>query len=396
MTPEGWKEQKIEDVLTRVGSAVDVQPDEQYQQIGIRSHAKGLFDKPSVSGVELGNKRVFWVEPNCFVVNIVFAWEQAVGRTTEKDVGKIASHRFPMYRPKNNKADVDFFLYLFKSKYGKHLLTLASPGGAGRNKTLGQSEFSKTAVSIPPLAEQQEIAKILSTWDQAIEATERLIENSKDQKQALLQGLLTGKRRLPGFSQSEWLILPFENIARKSSRNFTPGKGSKVFRCIELEHIEPETGRLLSETTTKETESNKTHFTAKSILFGKLRPYLRKFLKPGFDGVCTSEIWVLDAVQSVCSRDYLYFLVQSGPFLRATSISSGSKMPRADWQYVKDSLFHIPKDKEEQAGIAEVLTRCEVELDRLETQLESLRDQKKALMQQLLTGKRRVKLDGGD
>jgi hypothetical protein len=54
------------------------------------------------------------VKPDCFIVNIVFAWEQAVARTTKKEVGKIASHRFPMYRPKDGKADVDYLAYFLK------------------------------------------------------------------------------------------------------------------------------------------------------------------------------------------------------------------------------------------------------------------------------------------
>ncbi|WP_019488072.1 hypothetical protein [Kamptonema formosum] len=65
-----------------------------YKQIGIRSHGKGIFHKEAVTGRELGNKRVYWVHPNAFVVNIVFAWEQAVALTSSDENGFIASHRF--------------------------------------------------------------------------------------------------------------------------------------------------------------------------------------------------------------------------------------------------------------------------------------------------------------
>lgn len=140
MVPEGWSETTVGRVLQRVSRLVAVVPEENYQQIAIRSHGKGLFDKQHVSGAELGDKRVFWIEPDCFVVNIVFAWEQAVGRTTQGDVGKIASHRFPMYCPKANRCDIRFIEFLFKTPRGKYLLGIASPGGAGRNKTLGQKD----------------------------------------------------------------------------------------------------------------------------------------------------------------------------------------------------------------------------------------------------------------
>ena len=88
--PKDWEIVRVEDVLEKVDNPVEVKADAEYTQIGIRSHGKGIFYKEPVIGKELGNKRVFWVEPDCFVVNIVFAWERAVARTTYKDKGMIA------------------------------------------------------------------------------------------------------------------------------------------------------------------------------------------------------------------------------------------------------------------------------------------------------------------
>ena len=76
IVPADWKEYTIGQCLERVERPVDVQADEMYTQIGIRSHGKGLFYKEPVTGASLGNKAVYWVEPDCFVLNIVFAWEQ--------------------------------------------------------------------------------------------------------------------------------------------------------------------------------------------------------------------------------------------------------------------------------------------------------------------------------
>lgn len=167
-----------------------------YQEIGIRSHAKGIFHKEPVTGKSLGNKSVFWIEPDCFVVNIVFAWEQAVAKTTEAEVGMIASHRFPMYKPKEGVLDLDYLLYFFKSAKGKNLLELASPGGAGRNKTLGQSEFLKLKIPVPPIEEQKKIVRLLNAADKEIELQKQKIEAIKLQKKGLMQQLLTGKKRI--------------------------------------------------------------------------------------------------------------------------------------------------------------------------------------------------------
>ena len=213
MVPDGWKYRKLEEVLDRVVDPVEVDTNSTYQEIGIRSHGKGIFHKKIIRGGELGNKRVFWIKPDCFIVNIVFAWEQAVARTTQEEDGKIASHRFPMYRPKNGAADIDFLTYFFKTPHGKYLLELASPGGAGRNKTLGQKEFGNVELLLPSGKEQKKIAHILSTWDKTIKTVEKLIENSKAQKKSLMQQLLTGKRRLPGFSET-WREVQLKAIAK--------------------------------------------------------------------------------------------------------------------------------------------------------------------------------------
>lgn len=170
--------------------------DELYQQIGIRSHTKGIFFKEKVTGAILGDKRVFWIEPNCFIVNIVFAWEHAIAKTTEKEIGMIASHRFPMFKTKDKVLDLDYLLYYFKSLKGKHLLGLASPGGAGRNKTLGQSEFMKLQIPVPSLEEQIAIAQVLQVADKEMWLLKNKLEKLKVQKKGLMQVLLTGKKRL--------------------------------------------------------------------------------------------------------------------------------------------------------------------------------------------------------
>ncbi len=124
-----WKEKKVKDVLKRVSLPVKVAESEYYREIGIRSHGKGVFHKEPVTGKSLGDKRVFWVQEDTFIVNIVFAWEQAVAKTTKDEVGFIASHRFPMYEPLDNQSYLDYMVYFFLTKRGKSLLELASPGG---------------------------------------------------------------------------------------------------------------------------------------------------------------------------------------------------------------------------------------------------------------------------
>lgn len=193
---EKWKRKLLNDILIPVRKPLVPKKDELYQQIGIRSHTKGIFYKEKVTGAILGDKRVFWIEPNCFIVNIVFAWEHAIAKTTEKEIGMIASHRFPMFKTKDKVLDLDYLLYYFKSLKGKHLLGLASPGGAGRNKTLGQSEFMKLQIPVPSLEEQTAIAQGLQVADKEVQLLKSKLGKMKEQKKGLMQVLLTGKKRL--------------------------------------------------------------------------------------------------------------------------------------------------------------------------------------------------------
>ncbi len=166
---DGWSTLSVQQIVNRVSDSVEVVENEEYQEIGIRSHGKGIFYKEPILGKSIGNKRVFWVKEGMFIVNIVFAWEQAVAKTTEKEVGMIASHRFPMYEPIKGVLDLDYILYFFLTKRGKHLLGLASPGGAGRNKTLGQKAFEELKFKVPSIEEQQKIATFLTAVDSKIQ-----------------------------------------------------------------------------------------------------------------------------------------------------------------------------------------------------------------------------------
>ena len=207
IVPSDWSICSIGDCLERVVHPVQVQKEEMYTQIGIRSHGKGLFYKEAVNGASLGNKAVFWIEPDCFIVNIVFAWERAIGKTTQAEVGMIGSHRFPMYRPIKEKIiDIDYLIALLLTKRGTEILEAASPGGAGRNKTLGQEQFLKSKIILPSYAEQQRIAAILSTQDQLIELLEKKTEQLRKQKKYYLTKLFPKRGenmpeiRFPGFT----------------------------------------------------------------------------------------------------------------------------------------------------------------------------------------------------
>jgi type I restriction enzyme S subunit len=86
-----WTKRKVSEVLSKVSMPITVEPNTIYREIGVRSHGKGIFHKEPISGTAIGDKRVFRVVENALVLNIVFAWEQAVATTSKAETGQLYS-----------------------------------------------------------------------------------------------------------------------------------------------------------------------------------------------------------------------------------------------------------------------------------------------------------------
>lgn len=399
MAAKPWAIKSLGSVLKRVSDPVIPVPDVLYREIGIRSHGKGIFHKEPVLGKSLGNKRVFKVHSDCFVVNIVFAWEQAVARTTAEETGMIASHRFPMYRPVDGLCDVDFLTYYFKAKKGKYLLELASPGGAGRNKTLGQTEFSRLAFPMPSGEEQAKIAKFLSTWDKSIAVTEKLITNSKAHKKALMQQLLAGRKRLPGYSQ-RWKSIRLGEIVRLNPQRASEPEDSRV-TFIPMDAVSDDARLLRREARNyNDVDSGFTAFQDGDVIVAKITPCFENGKGAYVDGLLngvgfgSTEFHVLRAKNGVSSR-YVYHVTNSAEFrARGEANMQGSAgQKRVPTDFLRSYRLRMPGMIDEQHKIAEVLDAADAITDALTNMRNSFRTQRQALMQQLLTGKRRVKLD---
>ena len=189
--------------------------------------------------------------------------------------------------------------------------------------------------------------------------------------------------------KQHWQKIELNEILSISSKKFNPISNNENKKCVELEHLSQETGKLLGYTNSSEQQSIKNSFEEGQILFGKLRPYLKKFWKAEFEGVCSSEIWVMNGKK--VKNDFLFYLVQTEKFNQIANVSSGSKMPRADWNYMSEIPFDIPPLKE-QEKIAEILTTWDEAITKQTELLEAKELQKKALMQKLLSGE--VRFDG--
>lgn len=151
----------IGELLDLQRRAVDVRAESIYQEIGVRSFGRGLFVKPPLVGAELGDKRVFEIREGDFVVSNVFAWEGAVGVAAKEHDGLIGSHRFMTWTPRSD-VSVEYLRHYFGSEAGVSSLGKASPGSAGRNRTLSIKNFERLVAPVPERGDQDRIAEHLT------------------------------------------------------------------------------------------------------------------------------------------------------------------------------------------------------------------------------------------
>lgn len=189
--------------------------------------------------------------------------------------------------------------------------------------------------------------------------------------------------------------IEFGEIADLRKEKFNPLTSIETKPCLELEHFEQATGKINGYVLSVEQKSIKNVFYRGDVLFGKLRPYLRKYWLAEFDGVCSSEVWVLRPKSKDISSEYLFNIIQTNDFIQAANVSSGSKMPRADWDYIISFPFSIISSKSEQKAIAQVLSTADAAIHTTEKLIAQKELRKKWLMQQLLTGKKRLRGFGG-
>lgn len=395
--PEDWNRVKLGDILIKIKNPVDVKNDEYYEEIGIRSHGKGIFHKEKVLGEKLGDKSVFWIEPDCFVLNIVFAWEQAIAITTENEKGKIASHRFPMWKPQSN-LDLQYLLYFFRSPVGKHLLAQASPGGAGRNKTLGQDLFNETMVCIPKnIYEQKKIVKILSTWDKAISLKEELINQKKIQLKVLMKSLLTGKKRLDGFSK-KWDIVNFKDITNILSCGIasTPEYVKDGVPFLSAQNISSDGNinlnkyKFISNELHEKLTKNK-KVVRGDILYSRVGSYGNACI---VDFDLEFSIYVslthIRIKKEYFNKFYCHLLNSEYCKKQAESgIYKGGGVGNLNVKVVEKYKMLVPT-YEEQIKISKIIDCSMKNIKILEEEVKFLKEQKKGLMQLLLTGKIRV------
>ena len=228
----------------------------------------------------------------------------------------------------------------------------------GINYTQGTKQQSYNAelikilpISLPSVAEQRKIASYLSNLDHLITLHQRKCDEVKSLKKYMLQKMFPqNEQKVPEIRFEEFTEAceqrKFSDIAARES--FVSTSASDI-PSVEYEDVVAEEGRLNKDIRLKEAVKSGITFDGSQVLYGKLRPYLHNWLNPDFKGIAVGDWWVLKPINM--DKNFLYRLIQTQQFDNIANQSSGSKMPRADWNLISNSEFMVPFSKEEQSKI---------------------------------------------
>lgn len=271
---------------------------------------------------------------------------------------------------------------------------------------VSKDNLKKLKLLLPPLAEQEKIAGILGTWDEAIEKLSGLIEQKKLLKKGLMQKLLTGKTRLPSFSQL-WKDVKLKEMGHITSagvdKNIVPGEQNVTL----LNYMDVYKKDFIYKDDIKQIVTAPDRKIKNcNVLMGDV------FFTPSSetrDDIGHSAV----IMENIPGAVYSYHVVRFRPLLnhlkrtfcayafktvkfykQAYSLCEGSGQRYVLSQdYFRNMSIFIPIDLEEQQAIADILSTADDEINLLNQKLEAIKEQKKGLMQQLLTGQIRVKVN---
>lgn len=387
--PAGWPVVRIGDIFNVVQRPFHLRDDDEYQLVTAKRNRGGVVSRERLTGKSILTKTQFRIAAGDFLISRRQIAHGACGIVPEKLAGAVVSNEYATLLP-SDLLDPAFMRHLPELVYFQQTCFHSSVGVHVEKLVFNLEEWLTWPIPMPTKDGQRRIAAILDEWDEAVDLAASLgVEKLRRHR-----GLVRGVAGLANCPREE-----LENFASLIRTKEELGSGDES--SIELDNIEKGTGRLLGETPADGLKGQRAKFTAGDVLFGKLRPYLRKFFYAQKPGLASTEFWVMRADPNKCRNRFLYYLVQQDAFASEAQRPTGSKMPRAEWELVRAAPLPLPK-LNVQDELINALDSSEASALIQEDAAGLLHMQKRGLMQKLLTGEWTVPesidrlLPGGD
>lgn len=189
---KGAPRRPMQEVAPIVRRPVEIDKSAEYPELGIRSFGKGTFHKPAVAGATLGSKRLYRIDPGDLLFSNVFSWEGAIAVVQDADAGRFGSHRFITCVPNPTLATSEFLRCWLLTEEGMAHILEASPGAAGRNRTLGLKKLMAIPVPVPPLDAQKKLSDLSHKVSAARQVQNAVADEMKNLMPALLDRAFSG------------------------------------------------------------------------------------------------------------------------------------------------------------------------------------------------------------
>ena len=395
--PDGWTRAPLGQFLKEVRRPLKMVDNEEYRLVTVKRARGGVIDRGRFLGKDVLVKSQFLIEPGDFLISKRQIVHGACGLVPQDLGGSIVSNEYSVL---NGTEDIDltFLNFLAHSIFFQQTCFHSSIGVHVEKMIFKLDRWLGFEFDLPPLPEQRKIADILSTWERAIEATEALLATARTRKRALMQSLLTGKRRFPEFEGQEWKEVRLGQMGQTVSGG-TPDSTETDYWDGDVHWATPTDitklkSRFIRGTSRMITQAGLSSSSAKLVPTGSILICTRATI--GEMAIATGPIPTNQGFKNLVladgfDSDFIYYLFQffKSELIRYACGLTFLELSKKDFDKRSFKVPSLP----EQRRIAAVINATEEEIDEHRQNIEKLRTEKKALMQQLLTGKRRVTMD---
>ena len=390
--PKDWTKIKLKDCLLLTERPIKMEDDIEYRLVTVKRNFGGIQERSIQKGKEILVKSQFTINEGDFIISKRQIAHGACGIVPKELDNSIVSNEYNVLKAREN-LNLDFFNYYVQLPFVKRYFYISSDGVHIEKLLFKTNDWLNRFIVIPPIEEQEKIAKILSTWDLAIDKQQQLIEKKKEFKKGLMQRLLSGEVRFKEFTD-EWKIIELKDIGEINTGSTPSTKEEKYYK----------NGVFLWVTPTDISDDKYVTSTAKKLSYEGIKQ-TRIIKKNSLLITCIASIGknAIIKEESACNQqinaitpdegfyvDFLYYLISyNEKYLKLFAGKSATQI--INKSTLGGLKFKFPSYKE-QVKIAEVLSTADKEIELLEKELEALKLQKKGLMQRLLTGEVRVKV----
>jgi len=379
-----WPLVPLGEVLRLDTEKVSVRPDVAYEMVGVYSFGRGLFNKEPVLGINTSYKFFYRLKADHVVMSQLFGWEGALAISDDRFAGKYVSPQFPTFHCESDRLERKYLSWLMKRPSFWRELGTRTKGMGDRRRTLNPEALFSSVIPLPPLAEQRRIVARIEELAAKIEEARGLRRKALEEAKAILQSALNNLFMTTG---AHWQPLSMTQAIIINDKQVNPTLPEySGLPHISGENMQSGTCRLLPYRTAEAdgVKSGNYLFAGNTILYSKIRPYLRKAVYVDFPGVCSADIYPIKVIDAELEPRFLMWSLVAPKFSEyANKLSGRTRMPKLNRTQLFGFNLTRPR-MEEQRRIVAYLDVLQAKVDALKMLQEETAKELDALLPSVL------------